>query len=316
MHMNWFANAVARLAASLTALCLFAGAALAQGSDVQGSADYPDIGRFEGSWITRYDAKDFDEMWLATGPVAKRERGEGTMHEGRVVRIAYRAPEGPSVLEVARNYENRLTESGYEILYKCRDKECGGYNFRYYGAEVLPAPAMTTNLDDFRYIAAVKKGDVTAHAAILVSINNGAVLNQVMVVETGEMENRMVDAAQMAEAISETGKIAIYGILFDYDKADIKPESRPALDQIAELMDGNPELKILVVGHTDNQGGMEYNLDLSMRRARSIVAELGSAYGISGDRLTPAGAGFLSPVASNRTEAGRAENRRVELVER
>ena len=202
MHMNWFAKAAARLAASLIGLCLLAGAAVAQGTDVQGSADYPDIGRFDGAWITRYEAKDFDEFWLATGPVTKRERGEGTMYEGRVVRIAYRLPAGPSVLEVARNYENRLTENGYEILYKCRDKECGDYNFRYYGAEVLPAPAMTVNLDDFRYIAAVKKGDVTAYAAILVSINNGAVLNQVMVVETGEMENRMVDAKQMAEAIS------------------------------------------------------------------------------------------------------------------
>ena len=137
-----------------------------------------------------------------------------------------------------------------------------------------------------------------------------------MVVETGEMENRMVDAKEMAESISGTGKIAIYGILFDYDKADIKPESRPALDQIAELMNDNPELKILVVGHTDNQGDMAYNLDLSMRRAAAIVAELSSAYGISGDRLMQAGAGFMAPVASNRTEAGRAENRRVELVER
>jgi outer membrane protein OmpA-like peptidoglycan-associated protein len=304
------------LAAAMAVFWLGAGAALAQGTDVQGSSDYPDIGRFEGSWITRYDAKDFDEFWLATGPVEARERGEGTMHEGRVVRIAYRTPAGPSVLEVARNYENRLTENGYDILYKCRDDECGGYNFRYYGAEVLPAPAMTVNLDDFRYIAAVKQGSPTVYAAVLVSINNGEVLNQVMAVETGEMENRMVDAKQMEEAISETGKIAIYGILFDYDKADIKPESRAALDQIAELMNGNPELKILVVGHTDNQGDMDYNLDLSMRRAQSIVAELSGAYGIAGERLTPAGAGFLSPVASNRTEAGRAENRRVELVER
>lgn len=298
------------------AVTLSAGGALAAGADVSGSADYPDIGRFDGAWITKYEAKDFDEYWLATGPVKDREHGEGTSYEGRVVRIGYSLSAGPSVLEVARNYENRLTENGYEIIYKCRDKECGGYNFRYFGTEVLPAPAMSVDLGDFRYIAAAKKGDPTVHVGILVSINNGAVQNQVMVVETGEMENRMVDAKEMAESISGTGKIAIYGILFDYDKADIRPESRPALDQIAELMNDNPELKILVVGHTDNQGDMAYNLDLSMRRAGAIVAELSGTYGISSDRLTPAGAGFMSPVASNRTEAGRAENRRVELVER
>jgi outer membrane protein OmpA-like peptidoglycan-associated protein len=298
------------------AVTLSAGGALAAGVDVTGSADYPDIGRFEGAWITKYEAKDFDEYWLATGPVKAREHGEGASYEGRVVRIGYSLSAGPSVLEVARNYENRLTENGYEIIYKCRDKECGDYNFRYFGTEVLPAPSMSVNLGDFRYIAAAKKGDPTVHVGILVSSNNGAVQNQVMVVETGEMENRMVDAKEMAESISGTGKIAIYGILFDYDKADIRPESRPALDQIAELMNDNPELKILVVGHTDNEGDMDYNLDLSMRRAGAIVAELSGAYGIPGDRLMPAGAGFMSPVASNRTDAGRAENRRVELVER
>ncbi|MFC6490647.1 OmpA family protein [Nitratireductor sp. GCM10026969] len=317
MHAVRFAAVAAGLVVWAAAVSLWApGAAFAAGTDVEGSADYPDIGRFEGAWITRYDVKDFDEYWLASGPVQKAERGEGTMLEGRVVRIGYRVPAGPSVLEVARNYENRLTEAGYEILHTCRDKECGGYNFRYYGTEVLPAPAMTVDLGDFRYIAAVKKGDPTVHAAILVSINNGEVLNQVMVVETGAMEDRMVDAKEMAQSISDTGKIAIYGILFDLDKADIKPESRPALDQIAELMKNKPELSILVVGHTDNQGSMEYNLDLSMRRARAIVAELTGAYGVAADRLSPAGAGFLSPVASNRTDAGRAENRRVELVER
>jgi outer membrane protein OmpA-like peptidoglycan-associated protein len=316
MRAKAFAGAAVRLLVAIIAFGGSAGVALGAGSDVEGSADYPGIGRFEGAWITRYDAKDFDEYWLATGPVTARERGEGTMYEGRVVRIGYRVDPGPSVLEVARNYENRLTESGFEILFTCRDKECGGYNFRYFGTDVLPAPAMTTNLDDFRYIAAVRKGEVTAYAAILVSINNGAVLNQVMVVETGEMENRMVDAAEMASALSETGKIAIYGILFDYDKSDIKPESRPALDEIANLMTTSPDLKILVVGHTDNEGSMEYNLGLSMARAQAIVAELTGTYGIAGDRLSPAGAGFLSPVASNRTEAGRAENRRVELVER
>lgn len=315
MRVVAVARALVKVLGAAAAI-LTTGGALAAAEDVAGSADYPDIGRFESAWITKYEAKDFDEYWLATGPVKAREHGEGASYEGRVVRIGYRLSPGPSVLEVARNYENRLTENGYEILYKCRDKECGGYNFRYYGTEVLPAPAMSVSLDDFRYIAAAKKGDPTVHVGILVSINNGAVQNQVMVVETGEMENRMVDAKAMAESISGTGKIAIYGIQFDYDKADIKPESRPALDQIAELMNDNPELKILVVGHTDNQGAMDYNLDLSMRRARAIVAELSGAYGIAADRLTPAGAGFMSPVASNRTEAGRAENRRVELVER
>jgi len=299
------------LAGVIFNLAMFAPATAAD--DVPGSADYPDIGRFEGALITKYEDKDFDEYWLATGPVKKLERGEGQMLEGPAIRIGYRTPPGHAVVEVYRNFADKLAAAGYETIYECRDKECGGYNFRYYGTEVLPAPAMTVNLDDFRYLAVKKDG---TYATLLVSINNKAVVHQLMVVETGEMENRMVDAKQMAESISATGKIAIYGILFDYDRAEIKADSRTALDQIAELMKANPELKILVVGHTDNQGAMDYNLTLSMRRAQAIVAELQSAYDIAGDRLAPAGAGFMAPVASNKTETGRAENRRVELVER
>jgi outer membrane protein OmpA-like peptidoglycan-associated protein len=304
------------LLAAVVAVGLGLGAAYAAEPDVEGSADYPGIGRFDGSWITYYDMKDFDEYWFATGKVTGDQHGEGQNLEGKVTRIAYRLDVGPSILEVTRNFENRLAEAGYEIVWKCKDTECGGYDFGYYGTEILPIPFMSVNLDDYRYVAAHKPGSPNTYAAILVSEVNREVLAQVMVAEVGEMEDRMVDAKEMEEAISETGKIAIYGILFDYDKADIKPESRPALDQIGELMKGNPELKILVVGHTDNQGSMEYNLDLSMRRARAIVADLSGSYGIAGERLSPAGAGFLSPVASNRTEAGRAENRRVELVER
>jgi outer membrane protein OmpA-like peptidoglycan-associated protein len=285
---------------------------MAAGTDVEGSADFPDIGRFEGSWITYYEARDFDEYRLATGPV-KGRNGDGVALEGRVTRIAYKLDPGPSVLEVARNFAQTLAESGYETIFECDQDKCGGYDFRYYGTELVPEPHFIANLRDFRYIAAKKDG---VHVAVLTSEHQGYVFTQVMAVESAEMENSMVDAKQMAQSISDTGKIAIYGILFDYDKSDIKEESRPALDQIAALMAANPGLQILIVGHTDNQGAMDYNVNLSMARARAIVAELTSAYGIDADRLTPAGAGFLAPVASNRNESGRAQNRRVELVER
>ena len=74
-------------------------------------------------------------------------------------------------------------------------------------------------------------------------------------------------------------------------------------------------LKIIIVGHTDNQGELAYNKDLSTRRAKSVEAALISDYGIAKDRLSAWGVGYLSPIASNRNEAGRTKNRRVELVE-
>jgi outer membrane protein OmpA-like peptidoglycan-associated protein len=119
----------------------------------------------------------------------------------------------------------------------------------------------------------------------------------------------------MAKGLGETGHIALYGLYFDTDKAVIKPESRPTLDQIAKLLSGHPGLNVYIVGHTDSQGKPAYNLDLSRRRAEAVAEDLARNYGIAKTRLSTAGVGLLAPVGSNATEAGRALNRRVELVQ-
>jgi len=119
----------------------------------------------------------------------------------------------------------------------------------------------------------------------------------------------------MANSIETTGRIALYGIYFDFNKADIKPESAPTLEQIAKLLKSMPDSRLLVVGHTDNVGGFEFNQNLSRQRAAAVVKALSTDYGIAASRLTPMGAAFIAPVATNRTEEGRAKNRRVELVE-
>ena len=135
-------------------------------------------------------------------------------------------------------------------------------------------------------------------------------------VETAEMETdkiRFLTAAEMDAAIAGTGKVAIYGIHFDFDSDVIKPESQPTLNEIAALLGSDPTLRLRIVGHTDNQGSSEYNLDLSQRRAASVVSALVIQYGIAPDRLASAGAGMMQPVDTNDTEEGRARNRRVEL---
>ena len=88
----------------------------------------------------------------------------------------------------------------------------------------------------------------------------------------------------------------------------------PALAEIGKLLKAQPDLKVYIVGHTDNVGAFDYNMSLSQRRAKSVVDQLIQSYGISADRLKPAGAGMIAPVASNDDEAGRGKNRRVEIV--
>ena len=136
------------------------------------------------------------------------------------------------------------------------------------------------------------------------------------IVEEKAMEQYIVaDAGALAKEISLTGKVAVYGIFFDTGKAVVKPESEPALAEITKLLKEDPDLKIYVVGHTDSVGKLDYNMNLSRKRAEAVVEVLVSKHGISSGRLKPHGVGPLVPASSNRSDDGRALNRRVELVE-
>jgi len=148
------------------------------------------------------------------------------------------------------------------------------------------------------------------------TVRKGRALAEVVAITPDVLEQKMafVNAGEMKGAIGESGKVVLYGIFFDTDKDAVKPESKPTLDEIVKLMKSTPQLRLHVVGHTDNQGKPDYNLDLSRRRAASVVREL-TAKGISADHMDAFGSGPYSPLSSNATEAGRAKNRRVELVQ-
>ena len=105
-------------------------------------------------------------------------------------------------------------------------------------------------------------------------------------------------------------------MFFDTGNDQLTAESAPALGEIAKALIALPELKLYVVGHTDNVGSIASNQDLSNRRAKSVAANLVKDYGVASDRLVPIGVGLAAPVTSNKTEEGKALNRRVELVER
>jgi outer membrane protein OmpA-like peptidoglycan-associated protein len=109
--------------------------------------------------------------------------------------------------------------------------------------------------------------------------------------------------------------VSIYGVHFDTDRTDIRPESGPTLEEIVKLLQTEPQLTLYVVGHTDNVGARDYNMDLSRRRADAVVEAL-VGRGADRSRLEPEGLGPLAPVASNDSDAGRGLNRRVELVAR
>ena len=286
----------------------------AQTRDVAGARDFPGIGRFGGSVITGYQVKDFDAARMQAAPFKDGQPADPRRLEGRVTRIAYKTNPGPSILEVSRNFETQLSKGGFETLVACDTDACGGIPFTE-AIDALPVPQMWMDGFNYHYYAGRKvDGGRQMFVSVAVSENNREIYAQLTVAELGAIENKMVDAAAMAKGLGDTGHIALYGVYFDTDKAVIKPESRPTLEQIAKLLTGQPQLNVFIVGHTDSQGAYDYNLDLSRRRAEAIAAELVKTYRIAQPRLRTAGVGLLAPVGSNATESGRALNRRVELV--
>ena len=198
----------------------------AQTRDVAGAKDFPGIGRFAGSVITGYQVKDFDAARMQAAVFKDDKPADARRLEGRITRIAYRTNPGPSILEVSRNFETQLAKSGFETLLACDTDACGGIPFSE-ALDTLPVPEMWVDGFNYHYVAARKSylGQET-YVSVLVSQNNQDITAQLIVAELGAIEDKMVNAAQMAKGLGETGHIALYGIYFDTDKAVLKPESR------------------------------------------------------------------------------------------
>lgn len=303
-------------------------------ADIVGSKDHRLFKRYEGSEIIKYEFHEYDSLTIALGKAkSSSELTQFMQAEGAVTRLTYKIPMGRSPLEVIRNYENELKVQGFTPLFFGSKDELGSYFAEAAGYKNLQwppnVPALTLNSDTQRFLALEKKGakgnlflslyavENRFWAANLKNIEKGQILLQVDIVEAKPMDTKMVTvtSSEMAEAISSSGSIALYGIYFDTDKADIKPESAETLKQIATLLKEDKNLKLLVVGHTDTAGTFAYNMDLSSRRAASVIKELTAKYGAPTGRLTPVGVSYACPVVSNKTEDGRAKNRRVALVE-
>lgn len=317
------------------------------GADVAGAKDHPLLKRIQGSEIFFTSKADFDELTIALGKVewsgaeGKVKPFQSAKSEGRRLTNYYKTPQGMSILEVLRNYEQELRENGFEILFSGRGEEVEtvGYNNQIaqeilgmkgsYGTpeEKAQWPFQHTDEGKAGYIAARKlnqDGSAVSTSVYIVANNHdkwlGIPIDRTLVrldvSETKAREQRMalVKSEEMASQITSNGRIALYGIQFDFDSASIKPESDATLGEIARLLSANPQLTILVVGHTDAAGAFEYNRGLSQKRADAVVASL-TAKGVATKRLFPVGVSFAAPIASNATDEGRAKNRRVELVD-
>ena len=290
----------------------------AQPSDVQGSSDHPGVSRFAGSTIIQFKKADFGLLVLPLSPPGKATAKSQNV-EGRSRQILYRIPAGHTSHEVFRTYEAALKESGFQTLYTCiGDRQCGsdwpGYLQGKYGVFMGGV-----EWDSQRYLAARRAAPDGDTYVMLYAYDEGSRSKALIeIVDVAPLAAGLVtiSAADMAKDLGAAGHVPVYGIYFDVDKAELKPESASALQEMAKLLEQQPRLHVAIVGHTDNVGTLEHNLVLSERRADAVVRALVSQYRIDASRLMPKGVGPLAPVMSNAAEAGRAKNRRVELVAR
>lgn len=302
---------------------------IAKEPDIAGSKDHSLVSRYPGSWITGYKTSDHDLHKIATGPM-QNDKLPTKQIEGKVASIVYALPENVSPYQVHANYLKALKGAGFTDVFSCKDDKCGqGFSMalvdsnsrdnHYYYAGATGAKS----LQRYEYwVGTLNRPTGPVYVVLLSFENNGPGVyvkhpfTSVDIVETKPLETGKVqiDVASLKKSIENEGKVALYGIHFDHDRAEINPKSDPTLTVIADYLRANAKAKVFVVGHTDNTGQYEHNLTLSTSRANAVVTALTKKYNINAARLKGVGVGPVAPVTTNTTEAGRAMNRRVEIV--
>lgn len=319
----------------LTIIVALAFSLPAAAQDIAGSSDHPILTRFPESVIKWYDVQNHAPYKIATGPVAGYKTIDSwTDTQGTVTRIFYELIGTRTHVEVYENYKKALNDAGFEFLAEGLHpqskvgNEIGTRTWMQLQYDANPFPpsagvdllAGSSTSGGTAFIAA-KKERAAGVAFVTIGITQqraDRVAYVIDVIEVAEVETDLVaiDAEAIGKGIDEFGRIALYGLAFDHDKATLKPESKPALDEIAKFLQSRPDVSFFVVGHTDLTGAFDYNAKLSADRAKAVAEALIADYAIARERLDPHGVGPLSPIFTNQADDGRAKNRRVELVQR
>lgn len=264
----------------------------AAAEDVAGSKDHPLLQRYPqasiGDYSQQFNAAEF-AVAKGAGGAPKRERKEGKL---TAIRYFYDANNQPSPLQLIRNYQNAIKAINGQVVYERLPRENDG--------------GETT----FKLATEGKEVWVQVTPDIFSAPTQSYTLN---IIEIEKMQ-QVVSANAMLDEINKAGMVALY-INFDTGKSDLKDDGKATAKEIIALLKLSPQLKIEIGGHTDNVGNAASNKTLSQSRAQAVLTAI-VAGGINANRLTAVGYGQEVPIGDNRSEAGRAKNRRVELVKK
>ncbi|MFY0693205.1 MAG: OmpA family protein [Paracoccaceae bacterium] len=275
-------------------------------------------------------AEDFTSYKMPVGPFA-----EGAMQtvvaEGPLSQIAWRVSVADvATLVVMDSLRQQIEAMGFELLYECDTRECGGFDFRFQ-TDVLPEPVMHIDLGDFRYLSAQRLGgaipeylslfvsrsqDFAYVQLILVGGESEGSVAVVTPVEEGPVLTSAVSSTNgsIAQNLEQYGRIVLEDLIFATGEATLVASEYASLRALSDYLKEDPARRVTLVGHTDAVGSLEANIKLSRARARSVLDGLVSGFGVPEEQVAFEGVGFLAPRAGNQSEAGRTANRRVEVV--
>jgi OOP family OmpA-OmpF porin len=252
-----------------------------------------------------------DRYFAPIGPYA-----EGAlptqMIEGAVTRSTWRIDvAGLTPLQIIAPLREQLTQAGFSLALDCAANECGGYDFRF-ETEVLPAPNMYVNIRNYHVVTGLREGEAVT---VIASASSGASFIQIIQagVATGSAALAPPPALQPSDLL-EAGHVVLESLEFDSGTTELGQGPFASLEALVDVLRAQPQIRVALVGHTDNIGGLDANTALSVSRAEAVRRHLVGRYDIAADRIDVDGIGYLSPRASNLTEDGREANRRVEAV--
>ncbi len=282
--------------------------------DAQGATDHPLLGRMPGSYITSHKQTNFTQVPVLVGISGADYQTKPL--DAKLTQITYHMPESYSLFEINSNYAAAAQRLQAERVFHCKGTACGDDDNLINAIKLIKDDKEDEWQEYQLFKLSHAKGDVyfDIYSQGYFDGTPADTTLRVMELSTLKDDRVAIDLDALSDAISQTGKATLEGLLFDYDSERMLPESKPVLEVLASYLKQNPTLSFYVVGHTDDKGERSYNQSLSERRAAAVIKQLSDGFQIPSAQLTAHGNGEYSPVASNTNDAGQKLNRRVELV--
>lgn len=237
-----------------------------------------------------------------------------------------------TTLQIITPLREQLAGDGFEIVLNCAEKQCGGFDFRY-EIDLLPEPEMHVDLGDFRYLTARRTIDGLDPEFVSLMVSRSAQNGFIQITRVGATATADIEIAAppKSDALNEAlkppvaeeslaGLLEIHGrapledLVFQTGSSQLGDGDFASLAELSDFLKSNSDWRVALVGHTDAEGTLNNNIALSKKRANSVLQHLVSVYDVPRSQLEAAGVGYLAPRASNLTEDGRNENRRVEVI--